>query len=188
LIDFLPYKIGVDLRAALGDEAGAGDEASMVYRDLRDGSLREFSVSDTTWWDSSRWEFVEMVDQGGYEPEMVLREFAVFGGEGDATAGIVDFPGRVYMLCAVKLDLIKPSYAAKFEKIARRAYEEHSKVVLLTATPLDGERTITFGEAPPVEMLNIDATTAITMLRASVGMVVLEDGVIVEKKNCRDIK
>jgi hypothetical protein len=28
----------------------------------------------------------------------------------------------------------------------------------------------------------------ITMLRASVGMVVLDDGVITDKKNCRDIR
>jgi uncharacterized membrane protein YphA (DoxX/SURF4 family) len=188
LIDFLPYKIGVDLRAAVEGNEGGDEGARMVFRDLRDGSLREFDVADTTWYDSSRWEFVEQVEHGAFEAEMSLREFAVFNSEGDATAEIVSSPGRVYMLCAVKLDLIKPRYVARFEKAVRRAYQEGAKVVLLTATPLADGQTATFGAAPPVEVYNVDATTMITMLRASVGMVVLRDGVIEDKKNCRDIK
>jgi uncharacterized membrane protein YphA (DoxX/SURF4 family) len=187
LIDFLPYKVGVNLREAV-DGHGGDEDARLVARDLTDGSLREFAVSDTTWYDTTRWEFVEQVEHGGFEAAMSLREFAVFNAEGDATGEIVGASGRVYMLCAVKLDLIKPRYAARFERIVRRAYEEGAKVVLLTATPLVDGQTATFGEAPPVEVYNVDATTMITMLRASVGMVVLEDGVIVDKKNCRDIR
>ena len=188
LLDFLPYKTGVNLREALRAEGSGDEEAPMIFRDLRDGSLREFAVSDTTWYDSSRWEFAGHEEHAGFEPGMSLREFAVFSPAGDATAEIVDFPGKVYMLCAVKLDLVKPRCAARFEDIVRRAYEHDAKVVLLTATPLAAEQKARFGDAPPVRVYNVDATTMITMLRASVGMVVLEDGVIVDKKNCRDIK
>ncbi len=190
LIDFLPYKKGVNLREAVrGEVADDGDETRMIYRRLEDGSLHDFSVADTTWWDTTRWEFVEMVEDERFEPAMALREFAVFDAAGDVTDELVDYPGRVYMLCAVKLELIKPRWAAKFEKIALRADEQGAKVVLLTATPLGGEQEMemTWGEAPPVKVCNVDATTMITMLRASVGMVVLEDGVIVDKRNCRDI-
>jgi hypothetical protein len=186
LIDFLPYKVGVNLRETAGGERG-DDDAKMIFRDLSDGSLREFAAADSTWWDTTRWEFVEQVEHGGFEPAMSLREFAVFNTAGDATAEIVGSPGRVYMLCAVKLDLIKPRYGVRFERIVRRAHEEGAKVVLLTATPLVEGQTATFGEAPPVAVYNVDATTMITMLRASVGMVMLEDGVIVDKRNCRDI-
>ena len=190
LIDFLPYKKGVNLREAIrGEATGEEEETRMIYRRTNDGSLHEFSVADTTWWDTTRWEFVEMVESDGFEPGMTLREFAVFDPAGDVTDELVDFPGRVYMLCAVKLEFIKPRYATRFEKIVRRADEEGAKVVLLTATPLGAEgQTMTFGEAPPVRVCNVDATTMITMLRASVGMVVLEDGVIVDKRNCRDIE
>jgi uncharacterized membrane protein YphA (DoxX/SURF4 family) len=189
LIDFLPYKIGVDLDGAVHDDgAGDDDDACMVFRDLRDGSMREFAVSDTTWYDTSRWEFAGQVEHGGFEPEMSLREFAVFDSGGDVTAQVTGFPGRVYMLCAVKLDLVEPRCAARFENIARRAYQEGARVVLLTATPLSEGQTMTFGSAPPVDVYNVDATTMITMLRASTGMVVLDDGVIIDKRNCRDIR
>lgn len=189
LIDFLPYKKGVNLREAIyGEKGEADDEARIVCRDLRDGSLREFAVSDTTWYDSSRWEFVEQVENTRFEPEMSLREFAIFNSAGNVTEEIVGRPGRVYMLCAVKLDLVKGRCADRFEKIARRADQEGAKIVLLTATPLSDGQTATFGSAPPVEVCNVDATTMITMLRASAGMVVLEEGVITDKRNCRDIK
>jgi triosephosphate isomerase len=189
LIDFLPFKTGLNLREALYGESAQAEEGRMVYRDLQDGSEREFAVSDTTWWDSSRWEFVRQVEEpaSGIEDEMLLRQFAVLSPEGDLTAEIVNSPARVYMLCAVKLDDIGPGCAARFEDIARRAHEEGAKVVLLTATPLDTERKARFGTAPPVSVYNLDATTMATMLRAEVGMVTLDDGVITDKRNCRDV-
>jgi hypothetical protein len=189
LIDFLPYKVGVDLRAAvLGSaETDTATEARIVCRNLSDGSLREFAVTDTTWYDTTRWDFVEQVEQReSPESNMSLREFAIFDSEGDATAEIVATQGRVYMLCAVKLDMIKPRHAAKFAQVVDRAYQDGAKVVLLTATPLTGDQTIDFGGGS-VPLYNVDATTMITMLRASVGMVVIDNGVIVDKKNVRDI-
>ncbi|MDR2912221.1 MAG: DoxX family protein [Alistipes sp.] len=192
LIDFLPYKKGVNLRAATQGEGGAAEEMRMIYRDLRDGSLREFAVSDTTWYDSSRWEFVESVESpattpASDQPAMSLREFALFNAAGDATRDIVDFDGRVYMLCASRLDLVTPACAERFASVATRAAQEGARIVLLTSTPLSGAETVTFA-GHPVEAYNIDATTMITMLRAPTGIVVLENGVIVDKKNIRDLK
>jgi uncharacterized membrane protein YphA (DoxX/SURF4 family) len=188
LIDFLPYKVGVNLHDAKYGEMDEEQEARMIYRDLSDGSMREFAVSDTTWYDTTRWEFVEMVEQQQEESGLSLREFTVLDSrKEDATSEIVGSQGRVYMLCASKLDLIKPRCAARFEKVVRRAYEEGASVVLLTATPIAEGETRTFGDAFPVELYNVDGTTMITMLRASVGMVVLDGGVITDKRNWRDI-
>ncbi len=188
LIDFLPYKKGVNLSEAIRGGGEEREEGRMLFRDLNDGSLREFSISDTTWYDSSRWEFVRQGEPSGVEAEMSLREFAVFNSSGDVTNQIVDHPGRVYMLCAVKLDRITQSCAARFEDVVWRAHGEGSRVVLLTATPLATDQKAVFGKAEAISVYNVDATTMITMLRASTGMVVLEDGVIVDKKNCRDIE
>jgi hypothetical protein len=188
LIDFLPYKVGVNLYDAKYGEMDEEQEARMIYRDLSDGSTREFAVSDTTWYDTTRWEFVEMVEQEESESGLSLREFTVLDSrKEDATSEIVGSQGRVYMLCASKLDLIKPRCVDRFEKVVRRAYEEGASVVLLTASPIAEGETRTFGDTPPVEIYNVDGTTMITMLRASVGMVVLDGGVITDKRNWRDI-
>ena len=188
LVDFLPYKKGVNLYDAIYHDEAAEQEVKLVCRDLRDGSLREFAVSDTTWYDTARWEFVEQAAGGGFEADVALREFAVFNSEGDATRGIVGYPGRVYILSAVKIDKIKPRCAERFGRIADRAAGEDAKVVLITASPISPGETADFGGSVPVTLYNVDATTMITMLRATTGMVVLDGGVITDKRNCRDIR
>lgn len=56
------------------------------------------------------------------------------------------------------------------------------------AEPLHGVTTHSFDGAPGVRCYNIDATVLKTMLRARTGLVVLDDGVIADKRNCRDIR
>jgi hypothetical protein len=143
LVDFLPYKKGVDLY-----EAKYGDG----------------------------------------ESDISLMQFAVFDSAGDATRDILSYDGRVYMLFARKLDEIGPRCAERFGKVAERAAAEGSKVILITSSPISPDETATFREAPPIRVFNADATTMITMLRAATGMVVLENGVITDKRNCRDIE
>ncbi len=188
LIDFLPYKKGINLYDAIYGGDVIQEDVKLVYRDLNDGSLHEFGVSDTTWYDATRWEFVEQAESGGFAPDVALREFAVFNSEGDATREIVGYPGRVYILSAVKLDKIKPGCAERFGKIVDRAAAEGAKAVLITASPISPGETADFGKSGPVVLYNVDATTMITMLRATTGMVVLDGGIITDKKNCRDIR
>ena len=58
----------------------------------------------------------------------------------------------------------------------------------VTPEPLHGVTTHSFDGAPGVRCYNIDATVLKTMLRARTGLVVLDDGVIADKRNCRDIR
>jgi uncharacterized membrane protein YphA (DoxX/SURF4 family) len=143
LIDFLPYKEGVNLY-----EAKYGE---------------------------------------GEQTDISLLQFAVFNSEGDATEEILSHRGRVYMLCAARLDKLAPACAERFGTIADKAAAEGDKIVLLTASRIPDEGFMRFGSSATVEVLNADATMMKTMLRATAGMVVLENGVIVNKRNCRDI-
>lgn len=187
VVDFLPFKKGTDLHGALYGESEAQDEARLVCRDLTDGSLHEFAVSDTTWYDTERWEFVEQAAAEVAEGDDVsLREFAIFNSGGDVTREIVGYEGRVYILSALKLDMIKPRCAERFGEIVARAAHEGAKTILVTSSPVVQE-TMTFGSTA-VPVYNMDATTMMTMLRAKTGMVTLDGGVISGKKNCRDIK
>ena len=71
--------------------------------------------------------------------------------------------------------------------LVARAAEEGAQVVCLTPYPLDGETWYDFGTGE-VHCYNIDASTMRTMLRARNGVVVLDDGTITAKMNCRDIR
>jgi hypothetical protein len=144
LVDFLPYKKGVNLYEA---------------------------------------KYVDKVEQ----PDISLLQFALFNSSGDATEEILGYDGRVYMLCAARLDRISPACAERFGNAAEKAATEGAKVILITASPLPEGETAQLGAAAPMEVFNADATTMKTMLRAAAGMVVLENGVIAGKRNCRDI-
>ena len=68
----------------------------------------------------------------------------------------------------------------------RRAAEKGAAVVCLTPQPLYVySHDFGTGEVP---CYNIDASTMKTLLRADNGLVVLDNGTISAKRNCRDIR
>ena len=61
LIDFLPYKVGVNIHEAMQEPAVESGESEtvLVYRDRETGREREFSLDDTEWQDAEKWEWVD---------------------------------------------------------------------------------------------------------------------------------
>lgn len=189
LVDFLPYKIGVNLdetmRAAVVQDAAP--ETVLVYRNLKTGRTREFRLDDKEWQDESTWEWVDTRTthaQPAIHP--TVAEFSIRDVEGDATTEILRREGRVYMLCATRLDGVGRRCSLRFEAAIRRAAEQGASVVLLTADPLREVTYRGFG-SQQVRCYNVDAATLKTMLRAKNGVVVLDSGTIVDKRNCRDM-
>ena len=86
-----------------------------------------------------------------------------------------------------KVALITGSGRGIGRSIALKLASEGARVVCLTPQPLYGVAYHDFGSGE-VRCYNIDASTMKTMLRANNGMVLLEEGVIRAKKNCRDIR
>lgn len=190
LIDFLPYKVGVNIWDEMHApvEQTAETETVLVYRNIGTGELREFSLDDTAWQDASKWEWVDTRTTGEMPAvRPLVSEFALRDAEGDATQEILTAPGRVYMLCVTSFDRLPRGCARRFAGITRRAEGEGARVVCLTPQPLYGVTHHDFGGGE-VRCYNIDASTMKTMLRANNGMVVLDDGVIRTKMNCRDIR
>lgn len=54
LIDFLPYKVGVNIWEGMhAPVVEPGEtETVLVYRNIKTGKLREFSLDDTAWQDA----------------------------------------------------------------------------------------------------------------------------------------
>ena len=191
LMDFLPYKVGVNIYEAMHAPAPQAEEDAavvLVYRNRITGAEREFTLDDPEWQNAATWEWVDTRttdEMPAIRP--LMSEFSLRDAEGDATEEIVTAPGRVYMLCVTSFDRLPRGCAKRFAKVVRRAAEEGARVVCLTPQPLYGVTYHDFGSGD-VRCYNIDASTMKTMLRANNGMVVLEDGVIRAKKNCRDIR
>lgn len=183
LIDFLPYKVGVDLRSEVQAEGDV--QAVFVCRNLQSGEVQEFAEGDTTWYDTSAWEFVESREVTANSRNMSLGEFSVFDPAGDHTAQILEHEGVVHLLCISKLDILRPRCQQRMAEFAAQAEARGEKLVAITSTPLENTQTLEW--APTIPVYNIDATTLMTMLRAKAGVVTLRDGVITQKLNCRDM-
>jgi uncharacterized membrane protein YphA (DoxX/SURF4 family) len=126
-------------------------------------------------------------DPSGTEGDIALREFVLFNSAGDATEEILSNPGRTYVLFAATREDMTTACALRFEKLVERASGEGSRVVVATSSPLPEGEKMLFGASAPVDAYNLDSGTMITALRARTGVVVIENGVIIDKKNCRDI-
>ena len=192
LVDFLPYKKGVHIREEMlrqaeqpAEEEG---ETLLVYRNRRNGRLREFALEDTEWQNAEKWEWVDTRTESA---PMVVRpligEFAVANADGDATERLLTTPGRVYLLCVTSFDRLRGGCLRRMTALVAAARAEGAEVVCLTPDPLYGTTEHRFGDRS-VTCYNIDASTMKTMLRARNGLVVLDDGVITDKRNCRDIR
>lgn len=191
LIDYLPYKVGVNLHEAINNrqETTVG-EVIVECRNLKTGEIREFALNDTEWQDQTTWDWLETRTEESGENVTVkplIDEFAVRDAEGDATAETVTAEGVVYMLCITNLNDLSDDCAGRMGALVERAAAEGAKVVCLTPDRLQGVTYRNFAGSTPVRCYNIDATVMKTMLRARNGVVVLKNGTITDKRNCRDI-
>lgn len=195
LIDFLPYRVGVNIYDEMQKSVHESEEGEVVLvrRNLQTGKLREFDLEDREWQDSQKWEWVDTrVGSDENDSHVVIKplvsEFSLRDAYGDATALVVNAKGRVYMICVTRFDRIGSKCEEHLRSIVERAEAEDAWVVCLTPEYLPEITYHSFGGSTPVKCYNIDATVLKTMLRAETGLVVLDDGTITQKLNCRDIR
>lgn len=188
-IDFLPYKVGADLTAltTVPPELRGESKTTVIYRDLTTGAEREFEVTDTTWYDATRWEFVDTrttVLSEGAQP--TISNFVIFDADHDVTAELLA-EREVFLLVVDRLDELPARWAGRLGRAARWAAERGIRAVALTTSPLEQAEAFQRRIGAVLPTYNIDATTLKTMLRAHRGTVILRSGTIVAKKNLRQL-
>ena len=190
LIDFLPYKVGVNIHDAMHESASIEEEGEtiLIYRNIQSGETREFHLDDTEWQDTAKWEWVDTrTTSEAPAVRPLVSEFALRDLNGDATEEVITTAGRLYMVCITDFEDIPSKCLQRLRALHERAQDEGATIVCLTPEPLYDVAQYDFG-AGRMRCYNIDATTMKTMLRARNGVVVLDDGTITRKLNCRDIK
>lgn len=194
LIDFLPYKEGANIYQMIesqhdtGSEEMVEEEYVLVYRNRRTGKLREFSIEDKEWQDEKKWEWVETrVDNEVSPVQTLVSEFSISDPEGNVTREILTRKGRVYLICVTNIDKISGDCRRRLRSVVEQAEADGALAVCITPQSLREVTYYSFDGSEDVRCYNIDATVLKTLLRAENGLVVLEDGVIAGKYNCRNI-
>ncbi len=190
LFDFRPYKIGVNLPQAI-EEAYTSyaptTVTTLVYRNIHTGKIKEFSLEDSEWQDDTTWEWVdtktEVVSENEYK--FLIAEFSVFDELGvERTREFLDQKGGLVFVCITSSKYLNDKVLSHLQGYISQAESQMKRVVVLTPELLNGG-VVKLGDHE-VESYNIDPSTMKTMIRANVGVVELNNGVIVDKRSWRD--
>ena len=188
VIDFRPYKVGTDIKAGMEIPEGA----KLPVFDTRfvlekNGQRREFSLQD---YPDSTWTFIEsrtVVKEKGYEPP--IHDFALVSMEtgADLTDSILSSPSYTFLLVAHRIELADDSYIDLINEIYDYSAEHGYGFYALTSSPaeyVEVWRDMTGAEYP---FCQVDEITLKTIIRSNPGLLLLKDGIILNKWSDSDL-
>lgn len=172
LVDFLPYKIGINLRERVSEEQKLLEESTRTilrFKSTTTGAIVEFDAMATECWEDESLEFVESVNIVDKTPELEYQDFVLYTTEGeDVTMDVLERKGRIALLCINDVTAMDNS--------AKRAIE-----YLYSLYPVSAVYVVSSAEVAtelPSTHLMVDAMTLRSIIRADIGIVVLRDGVV----------
>ena len=188
MIDFLPYKTGVNIPKAMEIPENAPSDVyktNFIYE--KDGVQKEFTLENYPKNDSS-WVFVdqktELISKGYKAP---IHDFSIMNAQfDDITQQVLNFPGQTYLFIMYDLNETSVKGAKEAEKIYQKYMKAGIKCIALTgSSDADVQKfkdktdvTFTFWKTDP--------TVLKTMIRANPGLILLKKGTIQGKWNWRN--
>ena len=180
--DFRPFHIGADIRKGMEIPKGAKQPKFETTFILEKGGVRkEFTIDN---YPDSTWTFIDSKTvevEKGYEPP--IQDFSITDqatGD-DITDRILSNKGYTFVLVAPHLELADDTNFGDLDRIYEYAQDHHYAFIALTAS---GEsavahwRDITGAEYP---FYITDGTTLETVIRSNPGLLLIHNGVIINK-------
>jgi hypothetical protein len=188
LLDFRPYKIGVNIPEAMQIPKGAPvDEYSYRFTYKKDGEVKEFGLDALP---DSTWTFVEQHSElikKGYEPP--IHNFTILNANyEDVGPELLTYPGKTYLM--IMYDVTKASTKGVSELNAFYAAQSVNKIRFVGVTASSAADVEVFKKKNwlTFPIYTADPVFLKTMIRANPGLMVIENGTIIDKRHWRDIK
>jgi len=190
MIDFLPYKIGVNIpKGMVIPENAPSDVYKTTFIYEKDGLQKEFTLENYPKGDSS-WVFVdqktEIISKGYKAP---IHDFSIMNAQfDDITQQVLNSPGNTYLFIMYDLSDTSIKGAQKAELIYQKLLKSGAKIYALTGSSdadiqkFKDKTDVTF------PFWKTDPTTLKTIIRANPGLVKLNKGTITGKWNWRDFE
>lgn len=180
LIDFLPYKVSTALRDEIVAERQRADEGGelLVCRHPESGEIREFDARGDEWYD---WDVVDVRSVAPPTEDMLYADFRLYNKFGEeCSEELLMREGVVAWLCIHDVEQLDNDHFAAIERL--KSHYPAERIVVLTS---DGVEAL--NQRVGFECYSVDAMTLRSMMRAEVGVIILDDGVIVDKRAYGDI-
>ena len=193
IIDFSPYKVGVNIPDAMKIPEGAPKavyENNFIYKNLKTGEEKEFAEADIPWKDTLNWKFLKAEDaiiiQKGYTPP--IHDFRIETTDGEDIKDFFLYDDK-YTFIVISSNLQK-SNREGMKRIARLATDAKHKgynFIGLTSTSPDSFDSFKNETGARFEFFNADEITLKTIVRSNPGLILLKKGTILKKYHFNDV-
>lgn len=183
IIDFMPYGEGVNLREEIITErerVANATHSELRFVDKYSGEEYRFSADDAECWLRDDLQFVDAVTVQDGADELRFGDFAIYDSEGrDVAQELLMYDG-----CQIWLVISVASFGDKTKNAIDALYEKYDncRVVVLTSAEYSDIKDVIESE-----WYYVDAMTLRSMIRADVGVLILDNGRIESKYNICDM-
>ncbi|MFW6257452.1 MAG: BT_3928 family protein [Prolixibacteraceae bacterium] len=192
VIDFRPYKVGVNIPEAMSypDDAPRDVyENVFYYKNKNTGEVEKFTEENYPWQDTVNWEFESMESdlvQEGYKPP--IHDFSIVTPDGeDITDFFIYDENYVFILVAHDLNKTCTREQEEINRLANWAMENGMSFICLTSSLPAESAEFAQEHNVPYEFFNTDEITLKTMIRSNPGLLVLKEGTVLAKYHYNDI-
>lgn len=187
-IDFRPYKIGTNIPESMfvpNDAPLDVYETTFIYQ--KNGVEKEFKLENYPKNDST-WTFVDqktvLVSTGYKAP---IHDFSIVDANyNDITEDVIYNKGNTYLLVMYDINKASESGAKKAEIIYNKYKNSSTKFYALTASTDDDIQEFVKQTGVTFPFCKTDPITLKTIVRANPGLVLIKNGVVVNKWHWRD--
>lgn len=188
LIDFRPYKVGVNIPAAMVIPNGApADKYTTTFIYQKNGKEKEFTLENYPKGDST-WVFVDqksVLVSKGYQPS--IHDFSIVNSDYvDITEDILTYPAHTFLLIMYDINKSSEEGAKLAEVIYRQTLKSGVKFYALTGSSDDEVANFKKKTGITFQFYKTDPITLKTMVRANPGLVLLKNGTVLGNWNWRD--
>jgi len=188
LIDFLPYKVGVNIpNAMVLPEKAKTDKYQTTFIYQKNGVQKEFTLENYPKGDST-WKFVDqktvLLSEGFKAP---IHDFSIVNAQfEDITEDVLYNEGETYLLIMYDLNNASAKGARKAEEIYQKALASGQKFYALTASSDADIQTFAQQNKLTYPFCKTDGTALKTIIRANPGIMLIKKGTIIGKWGWRN--
>lgn len=193
IIDFRPYKIGVNILEKSSTPANAPKdvyETILVYKNKKTGEKKEFTLKNYPANDTVTWEFAESINnliKKGYEPP--IHDFVISDeNQNDITKRILKNPQKSYIIVSYALDAGNFSNMDEITSISVYCRKNNFKLYCFTASSEESINKFKQKLPDNIQFCTADKKMLKTVVRSNPGLVVLKNGVIMDKMHYGNFK
>ena len=191
VIDFRPYKKGVNIKEAMTIPEGAPIdiyENTFYYMNKKTGEQKLFDESNYPWQDTLNWEFVSMNPhrvQKGYSPP--IQNFTMTNEDGEDLKDIfLDSDIYIFILIAREMNNIEAEKLKGIHELLSYTKTNGLGFIGLTSSNKNDILTFTHDNGFDFAFYFTDPITLKTMIRSEPGLFLLHKGTIVDKWHYND--